>query len=135
MRTESAGFERLWISDHFHPWNDEQGTPHTFRGTRNHGRFSFRGPATLFGPANVTSKLLRSLRSRLTWPGSTRQPEGPNARCVTGSRAVELDHQRPVIGDRHQLSLGGTAVQATVVGQDVIELTVWGGRRKLRGHR
>jgi len=20
-----AGFERLWISDHFHPWNDEQG--------------------------------------------------------------------------------------------------------------
>jgi G6PDH family F420-dependent oxidoreductase len=24
-RTEDAGFERLWISDHFHPWNDEQG--------------------------------------------------------------------------------------------------------------
>src|SRR4051812_2124016 len=22
---ESAGFERLWISDHFHPWLDEQG--------------------------------------------------------------------------------------------------------------
>jgi G6PDH family F420-dependent oxidoreductase len=22
---EDAGFERLWISDHFHPWNDEQG--------------------------------------------------------------------------------------------------------------
>ncbi|MEU0795804.1 TIGR03557 family F420-dependent LLM class oxidoreductase [Amycolatopsis sp. NPDC005961] len=22
---EAAGFERLWISDHFHPWNDEQG--------------------------------------------------------------------------------------------------------------
>src|SRR3954451_20264570 len=22
---ESAGFEALWISDHFHPWNDEQG--------------------------------------------------------------------------------------------------------------
>src|SRR5918997_4916944 len=22
---EQAGFERLWISDHFHPWNDEQG--------------------------------------------------------------------------------------------------------------
>jgi G6PDH family F420-dependent oxidoreductase len=22
---ESAGFESLWISDHFHPWNDEQG--------------------------------------------------------------------------------------------------------------
>ncbi|HEY0639977.1 MAG TPA: TIGR03557 family F420-dependent LLM class oxidoreductase [Pseudonocardiaceae bacterium] len=22
---EEAGFERLWISDHFHPWNDEQG--------------------------------------------------------------------------------------------------------------
>jgi G6PDH family F420-dependent oxidoreductase len=22
---ERAGFERLWISDHFHPWNDEQG--------------------------------------------------------------------------------------------------------------
>src|SRR5438445_2398569 len=20
-----AGFDRLWISDHFHPWNDEQG--------------------------------------------------------------------------------------------------------------
>ena len=20
-----AGFEGLWISDHFHPWNDEQG--------------------------------------------------------------------------------------------------------------
>src|SRR5690242_10602437 len=20
-----AGFESLWISDHFHPWNDEQG--------------------------------------------------------------------------------------------------------------
>jgi G6PDH family F420-dependent oxidoreductase len=24
-RAEDAGFERLWISDHFHPWNDEQG--------------------------------------------------------------------------------------------------------------
>jgi G6PDH family F420-dependent oxidoreductase len=24
-RAETAGFERLWISDHFHPWNDEQG--------------------------------------------------------------------------------------------------------------
>jgi G6PDH family F420-dependent oxidoreductase len=24
-RAEQAGFERLWISDHFHPWNDEQG--------------------------------------------------------------------------------------------------------------
>src|SRR3954469_4962752 len=22
---EAAGFERLWISDHFHPWNREQG--------------------------------------------------------------------------------------------------------------
>ena len=22
---EEAGFERLWISDHFHPWNDAQG--------------------------------------------------------------------------------------------------------------
>ena len=22
---EEAGFEALWISDHFHPWNDEQG--------------------------------------------------------------------------------------------------------------
>ena len=22
---EEAGFHRLWISDHFHPWNDEQG--------------------------------------------------------------------------------------------------------------
>jgi G6PDH family F420-dependent oxidoreductase len=22
---EEAGFERLWISDHFHPWNNEQG--------------------------------------------------------------------------------------------------------------
>lgn len=25
VRAESAGFERLWISDHFHPWNDKQG--------------------------------------------------------------------------------------------------------------
>ncbi|TSD95135.1 TIGR03557 family F420-dependent LLM class oxidoreductase [Skermania sp. ID1734] len=24
-RAEGAGFEALWISDHFHPWNDEQG--------------------------------------------------------------------------------------------------------------
>ena len=24
-RAEAAGFDRLWISDHFHPWNDEQG--------------------------------------------------------------------------------------------------------------
>jgi alkanesulfonate monooxygenase SsuD/methylene tetrahydromethanopterin reductase-like flavin-dependent oxidoreductase (luciferase family) len=23
--TEQAGFEALWISDHFHPWLDEQG--------------------------------------------------------------------------------------------------------------
>src|SRR5436305_5125980 len=22
---EQAGFEALWISDHFHPWNEEQG--------------------------------------------------------------------------------------------------------------
>lgn len=25
LRAEAAGFERLWISDHFHPWNDQQG--------------------------------------------------------------------------------------------------------------
>ena len=24
-RAEQAGFEKLWISDHFHPWNDAQG--------------------------------------------------------------------------------------------------------------
>jgi len=24
-QAEQAGFEALWISDHFHPWNDEQG--------------------------------------------------------------------------------------------------------------
>ncbi|HEX9231087.1 MAG TPA: TIGR03557 family F420-dependent LLM class oxidoreductase [Jatrophihabitantaceae bacterium] len=24
-RAERAGFEALWISDHYHPWNDEQG--------------------------------------------------------------------------------------------------------------
>jgi coenzyme F420-dependent glucose-6-phosphate dehydrogenase len=24
-RAEQAGFETAWISDHFHPWNDEQG--------------------------------------------------------------------------------------------------------------
>src|SRR5882757_10518142 len=24
-RAPDAGFEALWISDHFHPWNDEQG--------------------------------------------------------------------------------------------------------------
>jgi G6PDH family F420-dependent oxidoreductase len=24
-KAEQAGFEGLWISDHFHPWNDEQG--------------------------------------------------------------------------------------------------------------
>jgi len=22
---QEAGFDRLWISDHLHPWNDEQG--------------------------------------------------------------------------------------------------------------
>lgn len=25
QRAENAGFDALWISDHFHPWNDEQG--------------------------------------------------------------------------------------------------------------
>jgi G6PDH family F420-dependent oxidoreductase len=25
VAAENAGFEALWISDHFHPWNDEQG--------------------------------------------------------------------------------------------------------------
>ena len=25
VRAEQAGFSGLWISDHFHPWNDEQG--------------------------------------------------------------------------------------------------------------
>src|SRR3954466_16362655 len=25
QRAEEAGFHGLWISDHFHPWNDEQG--------------------------------------------------------------------------------------------------------------
>lgn len=24
-RAEDAGFDALWISDHYHPWNDEQG--------------------------------------------------------------------------------------------------------------
>src|SRR5258707_2695 len=24
-RAEQAGFHSLWISDHYHPWNDEQG--------------------------------------------------------------------------------------------------------------
>ncbi len=25
LKAERAGFDRLWISDHFHPWNDAQG--------------------------------------------------------------------------------------------------------------
>ena len=25
VAAEKAGFEALWISDHYHPWNDEQG--------------------------------------------------------------------------------------------------------------
>jgi G6PDH family F420-dependent oxidoreductase len=25
VKAKEAGFEGLWISDHFHPWNDEQG--------------------------------------------------------------------------------------------------------------
>src|SRR3954468_17627912 len=25
VRAEQAGFDALWISDHYHPWNDEQG--------------------------------------------------------------------------------------------------------------
>ncbi|MCA1710948.1 MAG: TIGR03557 family F420-dependent LLM class oxidoreductase [Actinobacteria bacterium] len=25
VRAEQSGFEALWISDHYHPWNDEQG--------------------------------------------------------------------------------------------------------------
>lgn len=25
VRAEEAGFDALWVSDHFHPWNDEQG--------------------------------------------------------------------------------------------------------------
>ena len=25
VKAEQAGFEGLWISDHYHPWNDEQG--------------------------------------------------------------------------------------------------------------
>jgi G6PDH family F420-dependent oxidoreductase len=25
VRAQQAGFDALWISDHFHPWNDEQG--------------------------------------------------------------------------------------------------------------
>jgi G6PDH family F420-dependent oxidoreductase len=25
VKAEQAGFEALWISDHFHPWNDQQG--------------------------------------------------------------------------------------------------------------
>lgn len=25
VRGEAAGFDRLWLSDHFHPWNDAQG--------------------------------------------------------------------------------------------------------------
>ena len=24
-RAEAAGFHALWISDHYHPWNDQQG--------------------------------------------------------------------------------------------------------------
>jgi alkanesulfonate monooxygenase SsuD/methylene tetrahydromethanopterin reductase-like flavin-dependent oxidoreductase (luciferase family) len=24
---EEAGFDALWISDHYHPWLDEQGSP------------------------------------------------------------------------------------------------------------
>jgi G6PDH family F420-dependent oxidoreductase len=25
VKAQRAGFDGLWISDHFHPWNDEQG--------------------------------------------------------------------------------------------------------------
>ena len=25
VSARTAGFEGLWISDHYHPWNDEQG--------------------------------------------------------------------------------------------------------------
>ena len=25
VKAQKAGFRDLWISDHYHPWNDEQG--------------------------------------------------------------------------------------------------------------
>jgi alkanesulfonate monooxygenase SsuD/methylene tetrahydromethanopterin reductase-like flavin-dependent oxidoreductase (luciferase family) len=25
VKAQRAGFEDLWISDHYHPWNDKQG--------------------------------------------------------------------------------------------------------------
>ena len=25
VKAQEAGFDRLWISDHYRPWNDEQG--------------------------------------------------------------------------------------------------------------
>ena len=36
---EQAGFEALWISDHYHPWNDEQGqriVVASFAGAKGH---------------------------------------------------------------------------------------------------
>jgi alkanesulfonate monooxygenase SsuD/methylene tetrahydromethanopterin reductase-like flavin-dependent oxidoreductase (luciferase family) len=36
---EEAGFHRLWISDHYHPWNDEQGeSPFVWARDRGAGR-------------------------------------------------------------------------------------------------
>ena len=44
VKARRAGFDGLWISDHFHPWNDEQGHSHSC------GRSSARSPTPSRAP-------------------------------------------------------------------------------------
>ena len=71
---EAAGFEGLWISDHLHPWNDEQGqSPFVWSVIGEHARVRGRGQrpeAHLAQVEEYADRLRRALR-RQPWARTT----------------------------------------------------------------
>jgi len=43
VKAQQAGFDRLWISDHYHPWNDQQGHSRDIRLPLRRRRDDWRG--------------------------------------------------------------------------------------------
>jgi alkanesulfonate monooxygenase SsuD/methylene tetrahydromethanopterin reductase-like flavin-dependent oxidoreductase (luciferase family) len=58
---EEAGFEALWISDHYHPWNEEQGnSPFVWSVIGGLSQVTFRVKVVTAGPARRCASTRRS---------------------------------------------------------------------------
>jgi len=95
-RAEAAGFHALWLSDHYHPWNDEQGGFQLGVGTGE--ALNEHVPGARWPEARVRREMLEEAVEviRMLWQGGRRSHYGRHY-TVENARIYDLPDRPPPI--------------------------------------